>query len=164
MKKFLIAIVVGVLVLLATSHAGQLSVSQAAGPYKWERIDTITAVKSVTGTDSVVVFTYTPVKWGYGYAMAVYDSIVSDSVAIQVKTYVKKYGGQYGYYVADNVSSGDATNPYVVVDLGVGTSTIGDFFTVSMKGLNATTVKKIKRAALYRYKIWETTMPYNASE
>lgn len=159
MKKIFVFVVMA----LATvcSFAGQLSLTSTSGPYTFEMVDTITSVKSVTGTASDTLFKNIPVKWGYGYALQVYDSIVSDSIAIKVHTRVKSGGGIYGYLIADNVSSADATDPYVCVDLGIGNSVAGNYFTVFFSGLNATTVKKIKRAALFRYKKMTWDIPYN---
>lgn len=159
MKKIFAILLTAVLVTVAS--AGQLALTSTSGPYAFELVDTITSVKSVTGTGTDTLFKNVAFKWGYGYALQVYDSIVSDSVAIKVNTFLKPGGGQMGYLVADNVSSADATNPYVSVDLGIGNTVCGDFFTVYMTGLNATTVKKIKRAALYRYKKIQWNAPYN---
>lgn len=159
MKKILcFALLAGI---VASAMAGQLSLTSTTGPYTFELVDTITAVKSVTGTASDTLFKNVAAKWGYGYALQVYDSIVSDSVAIKVDTRVTSGGGIYGQSVADNVSSADATNPYVCVDLGVGNVVAGNYFTVYMTGLNVTTVKKIKRAALWRYKKLTWSIPYN---
>lgn len=159
MKKVLGLIFVAVFAVV--SFAGQLSLSAADGPYAAELVDTLTSVHDVTGTATDTLFKNITVKWGYGYALAIYDSIVSDSVAVKVKTMVKKGGATYGYLVADNVSSADASNPYVTVDLGVGYTVFGNYFTIYFSGLNATTVKRIKKAALWQYKKPVWTLPYN---
>jgi len=162
MKKVLGLIFVAVFAVV--SFAGQLSLSAADGPYTFEFVDSTKAVHDVTGTASDTLFKDIPIKWGYGYAMVVYDSIVSDSVAIKVYTKNKPKGSILGYAIPDNVSSADATNPYVTIDLGIGNTVCGNYFTVFFSGLNATTVKRIKRASIYQYKKMLWTIPYNAKQ
>lgn len=142
---FILLLFVGVVM------ADKLSLSQDSGPYKWELVDTLSDTVRIVGTASDTLFQNIAVKYGNGYALAIVDSLVNDSVAIKTQTFYKSKGLIYGQVVADNVSSADANNPYVVVDLGVGTVAAGRYFSVVATGLTATVQKTILRAALYRY-------------
>ena len=148
-----------VLFAVFTASAGQLSLSQSAGPYEWEFIDTIADTIRVTGTASDTLFKDIGITHGCGYAVLIRDSLVNDSAAIKVNTFVTKNGTQYGYAVADNISSADATYPYVCVDIPIGFSTAGSYMDIYVTGLTATVKKTIYKAALYRYRKREITVP-----
>lgn len=159
MKKLIVLLVV--LVGFMVSYAGELALSQAAGPYEWEFVDTIADTIRVSTTATDTLFKDVVLKQGCGYALAIRDSLVTDSAVIKVLTYVDKGGTQYGLATADNISPSDATYPYVVCDLPVGFTTIGNFFTVTVTGLSGSSQKTILKAALYRYRKWGVSIPYN---
>jgi len=164
MKKILSMFSVIVLLLaVGVVSAVPFTSTNTGGPYRWEMVDSTTANIDVTGTAEATVFSNQTVKHGYGYAVGISDSMGTDSVLIIVRTYTRKSGTLIGAATCDTIGSNDVYSTKLV-DAVIGTRAMGATFNIVMKGINVTTVKRIKKAVLWRFKIQQTQVPWNVEQ